>query len=163
MGMAKTENKKGELEEDVAKQTTRIDQAAADSAKLKDQVKTLEGELGALAKEQAEMDKIRGDQHAAYKQAKADLELGLSGVRKALEVLRDYYGSASLLQDDMQQPARPETHSKSSGAGGSIINILEVCESDLATNLAKEEQEESDSQSEYEKISQENAVVKTTK
>merc|ERR1712194_376099 len=119
MGMAKTENKKGELEEDVAKQTTRIDQAAADSAKLKDQVKTLEGELGALAKEQAEMDKIRGDQHAAYKQAKADLELGLSGVRKALEVLRDYYGSASLLQDDsfMQQPARPETHSSSSGAG----------------------------------------------
>merc|ERR1712085_60280 len=102
-------------------------------------------------------------------QAKADLELGLNGVRKALVVLREYYGGASMLQDDsklnafMQQPARPEIHSEASGAGGSIINILEVCESDFATNLAKEETEEADSQAEYEKVSQENAVTKTTK
>merc|ERR1712039_742781 len=44
-----------------------------------------------------------------------------------------------------------------------IINILEVCESDFASNLAKEETEEADAQSEYEKVSQENAVTKTTK
>merc|ERR1712113_590162 len=49
------------------------------------------------------------------------------------------------------------------GAGESIINILQVCESDFATNLAKEESEEADAQSEYEKVSQENAVTKTTK
>merc|ERR1712194_847300 len=97
---------------------------------------------------------------------KADLDSGLSGVRKALAVLREYHGGASMLQDDsklgafMQQPAAPETHSKSSGAGGSIINILEVCESDFATNLAKEETEEADSQAEYEKVSQENSVTK---
>merc|ERR1712117_172151 len=62
-----------------------------------------------------------------------------------------------------QQPAMPVKHSKASGAGGSIINILEVCESDFATNLAKEESQEADAQSEYEKVSQENAVTKTTK
>merc|ERR1712127_877338 len=79
-----------------------------------------------------------------------------------------YYG-ASLLQDDtkfsamMQQPAKPETFSKSSGSGGSIIDILEVVESDFAKNLAKEEAEEADAQSEYEKITQENAITKTTK
>merc|ERR1711957_317708 len=49
------------------------------------------------------------------------------------------------------------------GGGESIINILQVCESDFATNLAKEESEEEDAQSEYEKVSQENAVTKTTK
>merc|ERR1719325_359513 len=54
-------------------------------------------------------------------------------------------------------------HSKKAGAGGSIINILQVCETDFATNLAKEESEEADAQSEYEKVSQENAVTKTTK
>merc|ERR1712045_725791 len=43
------------------------------------------------------------------------------------------------------------------------INILEVCESDFATNLAKEESEEADAQAEYEKITQENAVTRTTK
>merc|ERR1712127_558198 len=79
-----------------------------------------------------------------------------------------YYG-ASLLQDDtkfsamMQQPAKPETFSKSSGSGGSIIDILEVVESDFAKNLAKEEATEADAQAEYEKVSQENAVTKTTK
>merc|ERR1712183_1203302 len=63
----------------------------------------------------------------------------------------------------MRQPAAPELHAKAGGAGGSIINILEVCESDFASNLAKEESEEADAQSEYEKVSQENAVTKTTK
>merc|ERR1719323_317870 len=74
-----------------------------------------------------------------------------------------------MIQDDkkfstfMQQPAAPELHSKAQGAGESIINILQVCESDFAVNLAKEDSEEADAQSEYEKVSQENAITKTTK
>merc|ERR1719321_765305 len=63
----------------------------------------------------------------------------------------------------MQQPAAPQQHAKASGAGGSIINILEVCESDFANNLAKEETEEADAQSEYEKTTQENKVSTTMK
>merc|ERR1719150_1101094 len=63
----------------------------------------------------------------------------------------------------MQQPAAPEHHEAATGAGGSIIGILEVVESDFAKNLAAEEAEESDAQSEYEKITQENEVTKTTK
>jgi len=169
--MAKTEAKKSELEEDVAKMTSRIDRAAAKSAQLKEDVKTLDAELAALVKGQAEMDRIRQESRAEYGTAKSDLELGLSGVRKALDMLREYYGagSAAMLQDDskfgafMQQPAAPETHSKSQGAGESILNILQVCESDFATNLAKEDSEEADAQSEYETISQENAVTKTIK
>ena len=126
----------------------------------------MQAQLAALAKEQAEMDSIRSEQHADYTKAKADLELGLSGVGKALDVLRDYYGGASLIQDDtafMQQPAKPEKHSQKTGAGQSIIGILEVCESDFSDNLAKEEMAESDAASEYEKITQENKVAKTTK
>merc|ERR1719323_434061 len=153
-----------------AEATSRIDQSAAKSAQLKEQIKVLEAELAALAKTQAEMDKIRADTHSEYQTAKADLELGLSGVRKASALLRDYYGgAASMLQGDassgsfMQQPAQPVLHSKSSGAGGSIIDILEVVESDFAKNLAKEESEEEDAQSNYEKVSQENAVTKTLK
>merc|ERR1719373_475471 len=80
--MSKTEAKKGELEEDIAKMTSRIDKAVARSTQLKEDVKLLEAELAALAKDQAEMDRIRQESHADYETAKADLELWLSGVRK---------------------------------------------------------------------------------
>jgi len=160
--MAKTEAKKQELDATIAKLTNKIDKNAARSASLKEEVVELEAELAAIAKEQAEMDKIRAEENANFKTAKAELDQGLTGVRKALGVLRDYYGgAAALIQDD--QPAPPQQHAKSSGAGGSIINILEVCESDFATNLAKEESAESDAAEEYEKITQENKVATTTK
>merc|ERR1712190_646503 len=127
--MAKTEAKKSELEDDISRMTSRLDRANAKSVQLKEEIKVLETELAALTKDQAEMDKIRQEENADFTTAKADLELGLNGVRKALGVLRDYYGgsAASTLQDDskfsayLQQPAAPQKHDKSSGAGGSII------------------------------------------
>merc|ERR1719198_2175457 len=89
--MAKTEAKKADLQDEIAKLTSKIDTAAAASAKLKEEVKELQEELAALAQLQAEMDKTRADENAAYLRAKADLELGLDGVQKALAVLREYY------------------------------------------------------------------------
>merc|ERR1712050_662766 len=93
--------KKEELEEDVDKLTSKIDKASAKSTQLKADVKELQAELAALAKEQSEMDKLRMEERTNYAQAKADLEAGLAGVRKALGVLRDYYGSegASMIQE----------------------------------------------------------------
>jgi len=170
--MAKTEEKKGELEFDISKLTSKIDKAASASASLKEDVKRLQSELAALAKSQAVMDKVRRESNTAYAQAKIDLETGLRGVRKALGVLRDYYGSgasAAMLQNGedvtamMQQPSAPEQHEKASGAGSSVIGILEVVESDFAKNLATEEAEEADAQSEYEKTTQENSVTRTLK
>jgi chromosome segregation ATPase len=169
--MAKTEAKKSQLEGDIEALTTKIDRAASKSASLKEEVKEAQAELAALAKEQAEMDKIRQEQNADYKVAKADLELGLGGVQKALEKLREYYGgaAAALVQDDssfgsfMQQPSPPAKHQKSTGAGQSIIGILEVCESDFSKNLANEEQAEADAVEEYESTTQENKITKSTK
>jgi len=165
--MSKTEAKQAELGTDIEKLTTKIEQDASKSTGLKDDVKELQQELASLTKEQAEMDKLRAEQHADYVQAKEDLELGLSGVQKALEKLRAYYGGAAFAQMDsgsfMQQPAAPEKHGKSTGAGQSIIGILEVVESDFSKNLAKEEQSESDSQTEYDTLTQENKITKATK
>merc|ERR1719421_175692 len=121
--MAKTESKKSELEDDIAKLTAKIDKASATSAKLKEEVKELQAELAKIAKEQSEMDKIRSEEHDDYVAAKADLEKGLAGVGKALDMLRDYYGGAAALLQNGQPPV-PEKHAKSSGAGG-IIDILE--------------------------------------
>merc|ERR1719395_132057 len=82
--MAKTEEKKTDLEADIAKLTAKIDKAAASSAELKADVKQLQAELADLAKTQAEMDSMRQEEHADFVDAKAALEQGLDGVRKAL-------------------------------------------------------------------------------
>jgi len=168
--ISKTEAKKAELEADISKLTSKIDKAAAKSTELKGEAKELQSELAALAKQQAEMDSVRRETHEDYSTAKAELEQGLAGVRKALSVLRDYYGGAAAMVQEgtnfenfMQQPAKPAAHAKAGGAGGSIINILEVCESDFATNLAKEETEEADAAASYEKTTQENKVSKAMK
>ena len=115
--MAKTEAKKQELDDEIAKLTSKIDKAAAKSTRLKGQVKEAQATLAAPAKSTAEMNKLRQNQNADYKAAKADLELGLGRVQKALEVLREYYGgAAAMIQSDssfgafMQQPAKPAGH-----------------------------------------------------
>jgi len=105
------------------------------------------------------MDKMRSEEHTEYVAAKADLDAGLYGVGKALDVLRDYYGGASL----MQQPPMPEKHTKASGAGGGIIDILEVVQSDMSAELAKEETQEADAAATYDKVTQENKVTTALK
>merc|ERR1719456_866613 len=167
--MAKTEEKKSDLEDTAAKLAAKIDKAVAHSAKLKDEVKELQAELSALAKSQAEMDKMRSEENGAFREAKADLTQGLEGVRKAIGVLKDYYGGAALLQNEgefgafMAQPPMPEHHSAASGAGGSITDILEVVESDFAKDLAARDAAEADAESEYERQTQENKVTKAMK
>merc|ERR1712241_1309648 len=146
--------------EDVSKLAAKIDQATSKSSALSADIKQLEAELAALMKSQAEMDKIRQEENAAYVQATEDLTLGLGGVGQALSLLRDYYASDAAL---VQQPAMPVLHTKASGAGTSIIGILEVVESDFATGLAKEETQEDDAKALYDDITQENKVAKTMK
>jgi len=169
--MAETKQKKEELNADIKKLTAKIDQASATSAGLKADVQELQKELADLASSQAEMDKVRKDENAAFLAAQADLQQGLEGVQAALKVLREYYGSeeTALVQDAgnfdafMQQPAKPAGHAKASGAGGGIIGMLEVIESDLAKNLAEIEAEEAAAQTNYDKVTQENKVTTATK
>jgi len=167
--LSKTEAKKAELEGVIAKLTSKIDLAAAKSAELKTEVKTLQAELATLAKEQSEMDAIRAEEKAAYDKAKSELTLGISGVQKALGVLKDYYQGAAFVQSGknfdafMQQPAPPAKHTPAGGAGGSIIDILEVVESDFTKNLAAEETQEADAISVYEKTTQDNKMSTTMK
>merc|ERR1719217_1563853 len=61
----------------------------------------------------------------------------------------------------LQQPAKPVSHSKSTGGASGIIAILEMCEADFSKDLAGEEAAESDAQESYDKQTQENKVQKT--
>lgn len=159
--MKDTKTKVGELKYDIEKFTSKIDKAKSESVRLKDEVATLQRELSKIATSQSEATALRREESTAYNKAKADLTQGLEGVRMALKVLRDYYANdeAALVQ----QPAAPGTHSSADGAGGSIIGMLEVVESDMGKSLANENMNEEAAAVAYERLSMENRVEKATK
>merc|ERR1719235_2607122 len=123
--MHETETKKGDKEETIAKLTTSIDSMTAKSEQLKEQVAVLQKELAELARAQAEMDKVRAEEKEAYDTNSAEMAKGVEGVKKALEVLRDYYSKDG------------KDHGSAEGAGAGIIGLLEVCESDFTQGLAQ--------------------------
>merc|ERR1719456_578475 len=145
--MEETKAKKTELTDEIEALTTKIDKMTADSAKLKEEVAVLSKELAELAKLQQEMDTIRKEENDAYKTNKEEMEQGIEGVKLALKVLREYYGGGGGAQ----------------GAGGSIIAMLEVIESDFSKGLAEMIAAEETAAAEYEQQTKENEITKVTK
>jgi len=133
------------------KLTTSIDSKSAKSKKLKEEVATLQKELAELAETQQEMDKVREEEKAIYEKNKPEIEQGLKGVKLALKILNDYYAKAD------------KGHSSSDGAGGGIIGMLEVIESDFTKALTEMVAAEQTAAAAYERESQENEIEKTTK
>merc|ERR1719160_171564 len=86
--------KKDDLTAESDKLSTKIAQDKAASAKLKEEVATLQKELAAMAKAKAEADKLRAEENAAFKKNSAEMEQGIDGVKKALNVLREYYAKS---------------------------------------------------------------------
>jgi chromosome segregation ATPase len=149
--IAETTAKKDEKMAAVTKLGTKTDSMGAKSAKLKEEVASLQKELGELTSSQAQMDKARMDEKAFFDKSKAELQAGISGVQKALSVLRDYYAS-----EDKHSGA-------ASDVGGGIIGLLELVESDFTKGLSEMEVAEATAVSEYEKTTELNKNLKLTK
>jgi len=145
-----TQQSKLEKEHDIEKLSTKMDSMTAKSAKLKEQVAELQAQLAALASSQAEMNKIRSEEKSIYTKNSAEMKAGIEGVKKALSVLRDYY-------------AKEAGHAAAGGAGGGVVSMLEVVESDFTKGLAEMESGESSAVTEYEKVSYMNKIASTSK
>jgi len=148
--LAETNEKKTDKTAEVAKLTTKIEHMTARSNMLKGEVAELQKALSELAAAQAEMDKIRQEEHEAFISNQADMQKGLEGVKTALQVLREYY-------------AQDAAHESAKGAGQSIIGLLEVVESDFSKDLAEIESAEEAAASAYDKETKENSVEKVAK
>jgi len=159
--LGETKTKMDDLQATIGKLSAKKDKAVSASVRLKGEVSELQAELAVISKSQAEADKLRSATHKAFVSAKADLEQGTEGIRSALKVLREYYASDE--EALLQQPAAPGSHSKSGGAGGGIIAMLEVIASDFGKSLAGEEVDEDSAAVEYEKMSQINRISKSMK
>jgi len=142
--LAETKSSQDDKESTIENLNTQVDVMSASSKKLKSEVSRLQKELGALARTQAEMDKLRVEEKSVYSKNKPVMEQGLEGIKKALKVLRDYYA-----QDE--------------GGSNGIIGMLEVIESDFSKGIAEMISAEEAAASEYETATRENTIAKTTK
>jgi len=149
--LRETNEKKTAKTAEIAKQTTRIDQASAKSATLKEEVATLQKELANLAKSQSDMDKMRAEEKATYEDNRAELEKGLTGLKAALQLLNEYYANED------------KAHAQADGAAAGIIGLLEVCEADFSKNLAQTIADEESAVAEYEKVTKENEIDTASK
>merc|ERR1719469_1343713 len=93
---------------------------------------------------------MRSEEHAAFVSNKADMELGLEGVKAALKVLTEYYAS-------------DKDHAAAVGAGEGIIGLLEVVESDFSKDFAEITSTEESAVVSYEQTSKYSDIEKTTK
>jgi len=128
----------------------KIDGMMSKSAMLKDQVATLQKELAALASAQTEMNNIRTKEKADFVKSKKEMEQGITGIKTALKVLRDYYGKKS-------------AHDSGDGAAGGIVGMLEVVESDFTKGLSEKVVAEQNGASAYRKETESNEIEKARK
>merc|ERR1712186_102633 len=78
-------------------------------------------------------------------------ENGLTGLKLALKILNEYYGSAD------------KSHEAAAGTGSSIISLLEVCEADFSKNLAQITSDEDLAASQHEQTSKDNEIERNAK
>merc|ERR1719291_1014017 len=149
--LAESNQKKADKKAEIAKLSNKIDEMSARSGQLKSEVAALEKALAALAASQAEMDKLRAEENAAFKQNKADMEQGLEGIKVALRVLNDYYAKAD------------KDHASADGAAHGIIGLIEVVQADFSAALAEFTSVEETSAADYDKQTKANEIEKTTK
>jgi chromosome segregation ATPase len=152
--------KQADLSGKLDKTAARIGKAEAGIAKATEDIKTLETEISEIDAGQAEATKVRQDEHAAYLKSSKDFKDSAAAVAKAIEVLSEYYNSAAFVQVSMKQP---ELGGASSDVGSTITGLLEVAESDFTSMLAEAEADESSAQEAFDKLTNDNAVVKATK
>lgn len=134
--------KKADKSADVRRMSSKIESMEAQSAQLKEETAELEKELAEIAKSQYEMDALRGKEKAAYDKSKPEMEAGIEGVQKAIALIKDYYGG---------------------NGGGSIINLLEVAESDFSKLLSELNAGEDAAVRDYETESYSNEMQKKLK
>jgi len=148
--IAEASAKRDDATATVEKLTTKFDSATARSKKLKEEVATLQKELADLSRTQSEMDSLRAAEKGDYEKNQPEMEMGLKGIKLALKILNDYYAKAA-------------DHSSSDGAGGGIIGMLEVIESDFTKGLTEMVAVEQQAAAAFETQTKDNAVTKTTK
>jgi len=151
--------KKADLTAKLDKTAARTEKAEAGKAKLLENIKLTTEEIASMDANEAEATAVRQKEHAEYEKASADYKASAEAVASATSVLREYY-EGSFVQVSTKQP---EFGGAKTDVASTIMSMLEVAESDFTKLLADAEAEESEAQSTYDKLTQDNKVARATK
>jgi len=146
----------------VDKYQARIDEAKAGMDELKGEVATLSEEVSEIDASNKKATEMRNTENADYKKASTDYKESAEAITQALVVLKDFYRAGeSFVQTGLTQG--PEFGSAKGDASHSILEIMEVAESDFTKMLAEAETTESEAVEAYKTLMQENKVSKAKK
>merc|ERR1719236_409712 len=162
--MGKSKKSQADKQGKIDKYQARIDQATSGIAELEMSIKTLEEEIAAIDKAMSEATAIRTKESTENLAALKDFKDSADAVIAAIGVLKSFYEGGALIQTSAKTHAKqPEFGGASTDAGGSIISVLEVAESDFTSLYAETETAEQQAADAYEKLTTDNKVSKATK
>jgi len=156
--MGKSTKSKDEKTMKVENYASRMDSASTTIAELQQAIKTLEAEVASIDKAQAEAQALRTTENGDYAKASKDFRDSAQAVARAIEVLKNYYEGASLLQVN-----QPDFGGSKSDTANTIISVLEMAEEDFTTLLAESEATEDEAAKAFTKLTDENKVSKASK
>jgi len=157
----KSRTKQKELSSKSDMHSVRIEKGAAAKAKLASQIKALQEEVADIDAGQSEATALRQKQNAEYQKASSEYKQSADAVANAIQTLQAYYSGGAFVQ--MKTQAGPEFGGAKSDIGTTIVEMLEVAESDFTRLLAESESSERSSQRAYDELSQKNSVAKAAK
>jgi len=147
------------------KYMARIDAASSTVAELEGAIKGLQGELAETDAAMAEASSIRNAEHEEFVKASKDFKDSAEAVAAAIQVLKSYY-EGSFIQVAAKtslKSKQPSFGGAKSDVAGSIMEVLEVAESDFTRLLAEAETDEDTGANDFAKLSEETKVTKATK
>lgn len=147
----------------IEKLDTRLEKASTDKQELEEQIATKSEELAAMDKANAEATKIRNEENANFMKVDADFSGAAEAVDDAIDALKEFYGDASLIQTDSETETVSSDTQKSEGNAGGIIQILETMGEEFRKTVKENQATEREAVKAYEKLMNENKVVKATK
>merc|ERR550514_218326 len=157
--MSKSKKKQADLYSQADMHAARIEKGTASKA----EIAALQEQIAEMDAGQSEATSLRQSEHAEYKKASQDFKDSADAVANAIQVLSEYYSKGSFLQVGAKSGQAPEFNSAKTDVAGTIMEMLEVAESDFTRLLAESEAAESSAQSAYDKLVQDNKVSKAAK
>merc|ERR1719265_886591 len=147
-----------------------IDKASAKKDQLGDTIAELTEEIAELDASTAEAIKLRQEQHDTFVKAEKDFSEAADAVQDAMDVLKDYYDNAFLLQKNAVQTvnkgtskAPPKLGGAKQDSAGGILSILDTMAGEFTKTVAELQSAEKEQLKAFKDLKKRNFDSKTAK